>query len=144
MFLQRGLAAVSAADSTGKLKRFLGVAVLALFGPLLVIAVFLLLGHYTLVAPLTNVDGLVTGELRTWPLWTLLIVGILAILFIDINQSSLHPFYRWKLSDAFVIRRGKSNGEEKVEPNEELLLSDMRSVNVAGPYHLINASLNGP
>ncbi len=144
MFLQRAFAAVSTADPTGKLKRFLGIAILAVFGPLLVLTVFLLLGHYTLVAPLIDSAGKVPdGTLFLWPLWALLGLGAFTIFFVDINQSSLHPFYRWKLSEAFVVRRSKASTGE-VEINDELLLSEMRTHNVAGPYHLINAALNGP
>ncbi len=136
MFLQRYWALLNANPSMSKFKRIISIVVLALFGPLFLLVCLYLLGHFTLIEPV--------GEFK--PFWLLLslTVGpfIFGLLFLDINQSSLHPFYRRKLCEAFLIAK-KGSGESTVS-NDTLKLSEMRTRNQSGPYHLINAALNAP
>ncbi len=136
MFLQRYWALLNANPSMSKLKRGISLVVLGLFGPIFLFACLYLLAQYTLLTPLTSYSPcLVLSALTISPF-------VFGLLFLDINQSSLHPFYRRKLSEAFVIARRDS--DETVVTNDTLKLSEMRKYNISGPYHLINAALNAP
>lgn len=136
MFLQRYWALLNANPSMSKLKRGISLVVLGLFGPIFLFACLYLLAQFTLLTPLTSYS----------PVHVLLVLAIVpfvfGLLFLDINQSSLHPFYRRKLSEAFVIAR--RDLDETVVTNDTLKLSEMRKYNISGPYHLINAALNAP
>ena len=136
MFLQRYWALLNANPSMSKLKRTISIIVLGLFGPIFLFTCLFLLAHFTVLKPWHDSP----------PLWSLLLLTVVplvfGLLFLDINQSSLHPFYRRKLCEAFVIARRDSN--ETLVPNGTLKLSKMRTRNQSGPYHLINAALNAP
>jgi hypothetical protein len=80
-------------------------------------------------------------------LW--LLTGVLLVyshLLLDINQSSLHPFYRDRLSSAYVVQAASDPGGavDQVQPQGQKRLTDMRQNNPAVPYHLINTALNAP
>jgi MFS family permease len=69
-----------------------------------------------------------------------LIVGIYLFIWrpLDINFTAPHRHYKRKLAEAFLIRKN----EEGELVHADILLSE--AVSTAGPYHLINASLNVP
>ncbi len=70
-------------------------------GSLVIVAVFLMLG---LRWSLDGAIGSAVGEI--WPLVIAAGIGVGAKLFISVNRTSLHRFYRERLSSAFgVIRR---------------------------------------
>lgn len=58
------------------------------------------------------------------------------LITVDVNYTSLHNFYRDRLSKAYLI---KQDGEQILH-NDEQLLSELNTENA--PYHLINAALN--
>ncbi|HZR24509.1 MAG TPA: patatin-like phospholipase family protein [Vicinamibacterales bacterium] len=60
-------------------------------------------------------------------------------MFANVNASSIHDFYRDRLSKAYLLRRNK-NGE--LEQNDRQRLAALREDGSTAPYHLINASLN--
>ncbi len=60
-------------------------------------------------------------------------------LFLDVNITSIHGFYRDRLSQAYLIRPGTDG---KLEPNDEQPLSELHRDGTSGPYHLINVALN--
>ena len=57
---------------------------------------------------------------------------------VDVNQISPHRYYRNRLAETYLLRRGK---ETAVDPQP---LSELALDNPAAPYHLINAALNLP
>lgn len=59
--------------------------------------------------------------------------------FINVNQTSLHSFYRDRLSRTYLIKR---NAEGQVDQNDDIKLSELNRKGSYAPYHLINASLN--
>jgi hypothetical protein len=61
------------------------------------------------------------------------------LIFLDVNISSGHGFYRDRLSAAYVFRRDE-NGD--IVPNDTLKLSALNAEATAAPYHLINVALN--
>ncbi|MCP4215046.1 MAG: hypothetical protein GY765_10330, partial [bacterium] len=92
--------------------------------------------------------------------WELYLVGILLLLInfflLDVNITSLHGFYRDRLSKAFLVFENKEGekkegetkeGEQKegtVVHNDDLKLSDLNGADTIAPYHLINTTLNVP
>lgn len=60
-------------------------------------------------------------------------------LFLDVNITSIHGFYRDRLSKAYLI---KSGPDGQPEPNDRQSLSELNRDGSAGPYHLINVALN--
>ena len=67
------------------------------------------------------------------------------LLCLDINYSSLHPFYRRKLSEAYLIARRESDKDAgEVRREDGLKLSELRANNPRAPYHLINCALEAP
>jgi hypothetical protein len=80
--------------------------------------------------------------------WTVLAAGVLlaASLVLDTNRTSLHHFYRDRLSKAYIIKEERSKGSAtRVVSNEPLCLSQLHEQEESGaPYHLINTTLNVP
>lgn len=79
--------------------------------------------------------------------WTLpaAVVFLAASLVIDTNRTSLHHFYRDRLSEAYIIKVDRSKGSAtRVVSNELLRLSQLHEQGNGAPYHLINTTLNVP
>ena len=78
----------------------------------------------------------------SWPV----IFGLLALTavitlwlwFINVNQISLHRYYRNRLAETYLLQEGC---ESAIDPQ---LLSQLQSNNAGAPYHLINAAVNLP
>ncbi len=71
----------------------------------------------------------------------LLICALLSIpwlMLFNLNWISLHRYYRKRLAETYLLRRGK---ESAVDPQP---LSELCSCNERAPYHLINAAVNLP
>ena len=67
----------------------------------------------------------------------------------NVNRTSLHPFYRDRLSRTFLIApgwpdtgRGHQSGTAGVHSVDTLRLSELGGENSAAPYHLVNTALN--
>jgi hypothetical protein len=75
-------------------------------------------------------------RVNTW-IWLLLGFGvwILMELFMDVNVTSLHRFYRDRLSKVYLI-------DKNIQPKGRLKLQDLNARHAIAPYHLINAALN--
>jgi hypothetical protein len=66
---------------------------------------------------------------------------LLNFLFLDVNDTSLHGFYRDRLSRVFVVGLRKG----KVVLRDRLKLSELNAASnpsAVAPYHLVNATLN--
>lgn len=134
---QRFWASLDSAPAASKIRRFVSMTILGLIGPLFAGLLFLLLGHELIVKP----ARLWFGVLDPVSLLVLLTFVPLAFAYcLNINQSSLHPFYRRKLSEAFLFKRGAN--QEQIRLDNSLKLSNLRSENPKAPYHLINCALN--
>jgi len=75
-----------------------------------------------------------------WAIVLLLTAGVLILWLrcINANQISPHRYYRNRLAETYLLRRGK---EAAVDPQP---LHELRSVGKTAPYHLINAAVNLP
>ncbi|MBI4420260.1 MAG: DUF2236 domain-containing protein [Gemmatimonadetes bacterium] len=88
-----------------------------------------------------SISGVGFGD-RAEDVWFVVAAIVLLVLnriWVNVNVSSPHGFYRDRLSRAFLIR---ARWYGSVQPNDGLKLSELGGVNPAVPYHLINASLN--
>ena len=64
---------------------------------------------------------------------------LLNTLWVDINITSAHGYFRDRLSRVFLIR---ASWFGKTSSNDQLKLSELASENPSAPYHLINTALN--
>ncbi len=96
-------------------------------GPLL-----LLMAYFVIDASVSTTWVWVLGLLA------LSAVSIAWLRLVDVNQISLHRYYRNRLAETYLLRRGQ---ETAVDPQP---LSELGSNNPEAPYHLINAALNLP
>ena len=60
-------------------------------------------------------------------------------LFLDINITSPHGFYRDRLSKAYLFRFGK---DREIEPDDHVPLAGLNAAGSVAPYHVINVTLN--
>jgi Patatin-like phospholipase len=142
--IQRFWANLDWAPAASKLKRALAFLAMALAGPLLVVTLFLWLGQRWVIEGIIDVPQLASST-TVWLLWLTFAPLVFAILFLDINHSSLHPFYRRKLSEAYLIAdvpSEKTAGE--VRADDGVKLTELRNKNPRAPYHLINCALEAP
>ncbi len=136
-------------------RKWLGPVMKVLFGlsgPLFFVAMYFLL-----------IDWLIVDKPREFAWWGLpkgCWVGLFAVVplvyglfLLNVNFSSLHRFYRNRLSEAYLVREkprsksGESSGAavtDCVEHVDVQKLSELRKNNPAAPYHLINTALNVP
>ena len=69
-----------------------------------------------------------------------------SLIFVDVNKTSLHYYYRDRLSKAYLFGWDGENGSDResdkdhLEHNDRQLLSKLDTEHA--PYHLINAALN--
>ena len=77
------------------------------------------------------------GDSLFWGIGLLLL--LIHILWLDVNATAAHGFYRDRLSKAYLIQQ-RRDGE--VAANDEQLLSTLNATGTAAPYHLINVALN--
>jgi len=86
-----------------------------------------------------------TPWLRIWDGnldWGFLYVFIILFfyrLLVDVNATSVHSFYRDRLSRAFLFGLNDSG---HIEFNDDLKLHELNKPGSAAPYHLINVALN--
>jgi hypothetical protein len=64
---------------------------------------------------------------------------LLNALWVDVNVTSAHGFFRDRLSRVFLIR---ARWFGKTQPNDQLKLSELATLNPAAPYHIVNTALN--
>ncbi|TAJ93821.1 MAG: hypothetical protein EPO31_06465 [Gammaproteobacteria bacterium] len=116
--------------STDAVLTLIGVCGIAVFWLL-----YLFLSYYF-------IDGQLGGN---WCIWlSVLALWSYTVIFIDINFTSLHGFYRDRLSRAYLVKfagkSGASVDKTTLKHDDEQLLSTLNTAD--GPYHLINAAIN--
>ena len=62
---------------------------------------------------------------------------IYSLFFVDINSTSLHGFYRDRLSEAFLF-----DVSPRIGSTDDLQISELNAAGSKAPYHLINTTLN--
>jgi len=130
------IAAISGLLSYGKLSewvsKFAGkvlIAVAGLLGPAILFAMYLQLADF------------MTYHNQNRTMWYIVLgTGLLIYVYswwVDVNSTSLHGFYRDRLSETFLFR---CNAGDCIESSDSLKLSNLNLGNA--PYHLINVTLN--
>jgi hypothetical protein len=139
------------------------IALLGLIGPLILLLLYVQIATWRVFCVDGNVPECpdwwlfeVTRLDRLLPGWTLLGLKpidfglglVAAVLFVygwrtvDVNLTSLHGFYRDRLSRAYLFRWAAKSSAGPVLGNDELRLSDIAPEGSRAPYHLVNATLN--
>ena len=79
------------------------------------------------------------------PWWIIFAIDIAVIVygyvFLNINLTSLHGFYRDRLASAYLLKPADLPGAPGSTPNPFVKLSDL-GASSRTPYHLVNAALN--
>ncbi|MFQ5506884.1 MAG: hypothetical protein ACE5F1_19100, partial [Planctomycetota bacterium] len=134
------LAGRSAAEASSRWTGRLGLWALGLIGPAILWVLYLRLSAWVIYG---GEDwAALLGFPPDGPTIVGLALGVILVttVFTDVNRSSLHNFYRDRLSRAFIWRIPKKG--ESPQPADELKLSDLNPRDSTAPYHLINAALN--
>ena len=128
----------------------IALAVVGVLGPLALWLIYLNLTRWAL-APENVPDivkaiwkgiaaplGLAEVKLGVWPYF--IVAGLLSLTMgrlFDANQTSLHRFYRDRLSLAFLFH---ADAKGSIHHDDDLKLSE--AAVSKGPYHLVNAAVN--
>jgi len=88
------------------------------------------------------IEGQYATSLHTLyaPLASVLVLLTYGIFFVDMNHTSVHSFYRDRLSKAYIVKQVVTEQTTQIQPNDRQLLSELNIQ--CGPYHLINAAIN--
>ena len=62
-----------------------------------------------------------------------------SLFFVDVNVTSIHSFYRDRLSKTYLFQTAQDGN---IEFNDAQKLSQLNKNEIAAPYHLINVALN--
>ena len=74
-----------------------------------------------------------------WILGAFALMVLFNGLFANVNTSSIHGFYRDRLSRAFLFSRRSLH---ELESRDSLKLSELSGEDTVAPYHLVNVTLN--
>ncbi len=127
--------------ASGKMSKWtgkLGLMVLGLLGPAILLLIFLRLSYWHIFHP----------EAYNWPLIFLFafLLWLYTLYFVNVNLTSLHNFYRDRLSKAYLFRTNPSNikqrNQSSIKLNDKQKLQHLNTDDTAAPYHLVNATLN--
>lgn len=154
------MSAGAASATVSKLRGKVVLAALGLLGPLLLLGIYIGLGEWCIygeppafakLLDLIPFSGHVEalreqlpasprGPGEGWMVFTLLalLLGAYTTRYVDANATSLHSFYRDRLSKAYLFQ---VDDEECIEGNDTQRLSELNRSR-SSPYHLINAALN--
>ncbi len=105
-------------------------------------------------------NSIFRGHLSWWLYVAGLAMLLLNFLFLDVNITSMHGFYRDRLSKAYIIRRSGGDGESEdgsesgncreedegcnIRHEDTQKMSGLNAEGTFAPYHLINAAMNVP
>ncbi|MEP4147873.1 MAG: hypothetical protein ABJL54_11660 [Halioglobus sp.] len=67
------------------------------------------------------------------------ILFLLNFIFVNVNFTSLHGFYRDQLTRGFLFRSGLKTGSDS---GRRVRLSELNTQGSAAPYHLVNVTMN--
>lgn len=122
----------------GKLRGKVYLVALGLLGPFLLLLIYLHLGVWAIYD--------YPPRALTWMPFNVVYVMVLSCivvlytrLFVNVNTTSLHGFYRDRLSKAYLFQVDEQG---RVSPNDAQALSSLNSDPSQAPYHLINVALN--
>lgn len=121
-----------------KLKGKIGLFLLGLLGPAIMLLLYLQLGVWAIYdRPPFFLEAL---DIR-YLYYSAAVIFLYTTLFVDVNETSMHTFYRDRLSNAYLLQR---SADGALHHNDDLKLSQLNAEGSVAPYHLINAALNLP
>lgn len=137
------VAAGKAAGAIGMLRGKVGLWLLGVLAPVLLVLMYVNVGYWTIY------------ERETWLYWTAPVIWLLTWMFVNVNLTSLHPFYRDRLSKAFLFETRRPRPRDDCAAHDaaravdvpacadraSTLLSEINEGHQA-PYHLINCACN--
>lgn len=82
-----------------------------------------------------------TAAILTYYAMIALVLFVYGMAFVDVNRTSLHRFYRDRLSEAY-LRDPDPAARAEVDTNESLQLQAIDTK--VAPYHLVNCAMNLP
>lgn len=136
------LLAGKASENIFKLRGKLTLIALGLLAPLILFWIYLYLSDW-------GIFGVEPGILMSisapawfdWSafLWLAGIIWLVTLFWFDLNKTSLHSFYRDRLSKAYLIQ---VDDNDCIAQNDTQKLSELNVESARAPYHLINATLN--
>jgi hypothetical protein len=137
------VAAGKAAGAVAMLRGKVGLCLLGLLAPVLLVLMYVNVGYWAVYRE------------QTWLYWTAPAIWLLTWIFVNVNLTSLHPFYRDRLSRAFLFEtRRPRQSSDCAEGNETHAAAGRSCVDRAStrlseineghqaPYHLINCACN--
>ena len=137
------LFAGKASQNISKLRGKLGLLALGLLAPMILFWVFLELADWGIFHPEKHLSSVAWlgfdwfgFSMLTIPIW------LFTLCFVDVNKTSLHSFYRDRLSKAYLIQVSEQDKTESICHNDTIKLSALNADGALAPYHLINATLN--
>jgi hypothetical protein len=68
-----------------------------------------------------------------------ILLFILNFIFVNVNFTSLHGFYRDQLTRGFLFRKGTKSGRDS---GRRVKMSELNTAGSAAPYHLVNVTMN--
>jgi uncharacterized short protein YbdD (DUF466 family) len=108
------------------------LSALGILGPFIFLLIYLGLGNWIIINFASGIKpSIVYGSA--------ILLFLYARFFVDVNVTSLHNFYRDRLSKAFLFQ---VDAKGDIQPNDKQKLSTLNAEGTQAPYHLINATLN--
>ncbi len=135
---KRGAGNAMPAGMMNKVTDQLKVLSVAILGPAIMIIMYLLFSDW-IYQGLGDVTRFGSKGPREFALFIAIVsVYFFNRAFVNINHTSMHRFYRDRLSKAYLVN--PNNGHHK----DDIKLSDLQSRTTGAPYHLVNTALNVP
>lgn len=121
--------------------RLIALLVAGIIGPLAPFLMYVLFANLLIYAPnLREVAGIRLLVPLPYILCLLAFTSVsVGMLILDVNSTSMHGFYRDRLSRAYLV--GIDEGGT-IEPEDDLSLRDICQPGSTAPYHLVNTTLN--
>ena len=139
-----GLQTMFVGKTGSKLRAIVGKLALlgvGLLGPVVLLWVYLQLGQWVVFDDLGIAGGQNVGFRGI--LWLAAIgLWVYTFLIVDPNSTSLHSFYRDRLSKAYLFRVRTDGEVDESATNDRLGLAELSPPGTMAPYHLVNGTLN--
>ncbi len=107
-------------------------------GPLLLLTAYVVTARWVLFSEVNSV----AAGMAPWVVYgTGAALLVYTLLFLDANATSIHQFYRDRLSQAYLFDVDPAD-RTKVRSTDPLRMSSLNAQGTVAPYHLINTTLN--
>src|SRR5918992_3995731 len=139
------LLAGKASENVSKLRGKLTLIALGLLAPLILFWIYLYLSDWGVFQVEPEIlKSIGAPDWVDWSAFSMLaiIIWFVTFFWVDVNKTSLHSFYRDRLSKAYLIQVDDNDDDDCIDQNDTQKLSELNVESARAPYHLINATLN--